>query len=81
LIQARVTKATKFPKRLPNCFIDTKKENFGMYKGKFVCHDYSFLSLKYVNLDLEQVEWWSVKDLQETGVYTTWRKKKYDKGD
>ena len=71
LIQARVTKAKKYPRRIPACFIDTKKENFGIYKGRFVCHDYSFLSFKQVSLDLEQVEWWSIKDVEKTEIYIT----------
>ncbi|MES2415106.1 MAG: hypothetical protein V4614_14970 [Pseudomonadota bacterium] len=30
----------KFPKRIPALFADIKPENWGMYRGRPVCHDY-----------------------------------------
>jgi hypothetical protein len=42
LIQAKTTplKGKDFPKRIPAIFADTKDTNWGMYKGRPVCHDY-----------------------------------------
>lgn len=31
---------SKLPKYIPSCFTDEKASNWGMYKGKIVCHDY-----------------------------------------
>lgn len=43
MIQARTTpiKTGKYPKKVPACFADIKPENWGMYKGRPVCHDYA----------------------------------------
>lgn len=42
LIQARTTpiKIGKLPKRVPALFADLKPENWGMWQGRPVCHDY-----------------------------------------
>lgn len=42
LIQARTTplKDGQFPKRVPAMFSDVKPENWGMWRGHPVCHDY-----------------------------------------
>lgn len=42
LVMARTKPITKFPKdlKLPDFFIDVKPENFGLLKGRIVCHDY-----------------------------------------
>ena len=42
LIMAKTTKPpkAKYPDQLPAFLTDTKFQNYGMLKGKFVCHDY-----------------------------------------
>lgn len=40
LLQARTKPIKKLPKELPDIFADVKLENFGLYKGRIVCHDY-----------------------------------------
>jgi hypothetical protein len=42
LIQAKTTPiaAGQLPKKVPAIFADTKPDNWGMYKGRPVCHDY-----------------------------------------
>lgn len=42
LIQARTTPIAigKFPKKVPALFADLKPSNWGIYKGRPVCHDY-----------------------------------------
>lgn len=42
LIMAKTTPipAGKLPKKVPKIFTDLKPENWGMYKGRPVCHDY-----------------------------------------
>lgn len=60
LIQKRTEPCSKdqYPKKLPDFFTDYKYKNFGIYKGKFVCHDYGLLRLEY-DLKLKKVKWWS----------------------
>ena len=40
LIQKKTTPLRRMPLRLPSFFSDVKSENFGMYRGRVVCHDY-----------------------------------------
>lgn len=43
MIQARTTpfkRERQFPKEIPAVFCDVKAENWGMYRGRPVCHDY-----------------------------------------
>lgn len=42
LIQKRTTPALKYPKKLPLFLGDTKTNNYGMFEGNFVCHDYGY---------------------------------------
>ncbi len=44
LIQARTTPLDKSqaPKKVPAFFTDTKYQNFGMYDGRVVAHDYGY---------------------------------------
>ena len=42
LIQKRTTAALNYPKKLPLFLGDHKTSNYGMYEGKFVCHDYGY---------------------------------------
>jgi len=43
LLQKRTTKAhpSQYPDRIPSFLTDQKYENFGMYKGRLVSHDYA----------------------------------------
>lgn len=40
LIQRKTSVPTKFPDKLPLYLTDTKRSNYGMVDGRFVCHDY-----------------------------------------
>lgn len=40
LIMARTSPPSKYPALVPAFFTDLKRKNFGVYKGRFVCHDY-----------------------------------------
>lgn len=62
LIQARTTPAAKYPDRLPVFLTDTKRANYGMHKGRFVCHDYGkHLMLENGMTKRERkVEWWDL---------------------
>lgn len=40
LVMARTTPAPKYPPRMPVFLTDFKRANYGMHKGRFVCHDY-----------------------------------------
>ena len=48
---------------LPAIFTDTKRENFGMFEGRMVCHDYAFsmtiLSSRSLTDRLVKVKWHS----------------------
>jgi hypothetical protein len=63
MIQARTSPVPKqsMPKKVPECLQDLKIENWGMYKGKVVCHDYGnfdFIS----GTKLVKADWWSRED-------------------
>ena len=53
----------KLPAKLPAIFTDTKRENFGMFEGRMVCHDYAFsmtiLSSRSLTDRLVKVKWHS----------------------
>lgn len=42
LMQERTTPAVKFPRKVPAFLTDLKRDNFGMFEGRFVCHDYGY---------------------------------------
>jgi hypothetical protein len=55
LVQARTKPLKKLPDLVPDFLRDTHLGNFGLYKGRVVCHDYSFnqiprLGLKKIKL-------------------------------
>lgn len=68
LIQARcaVPPESKYPAKVPKCFTDLKRENWGLYKGRLVCMDYGARSTLIIfdGLDgkLKKAKWWSEKD-------------------
>ena len=45
LIMAKTGIVLNWPTQLPRFMHDFKQGNFGMYKGRFVCHDYAGLSM------------------------------------
>jgi hypothetical protein len=45
-----------YPKELPAFLSDLKKENFGFYKGRIVCHDYGFVK-STAHRRLKKVSW------------------------
>ena len=49
-----------FPKKLPLYLSDTKRQNFGLYEDRLVCHDYgTALMLTYGMTKRERnVDWW-----------------------
>lgn len=59
LIMKRTEPIKQMPKKVPDVFCDTKADNWGMYQGRPVCHDYgnhrmfvkaaSSSKLKFVN--------------------------------
>lgn len=62
LVQHKTTVPTReqFPAKLPAFFSDIQKPNFGMYEGRFVCHDYGYNDLMEVGKTkrLKKAEWW-----------------------
>lgn len=62
LVQDRVMMIdrSKYPKKIPASFTDTKYQNFGAIKGKFVCFDYGNIPFaKGVSTKMQTVKWWS----------------------
>lgn len=69
LIQKRtmpILPNTKMPTHLPTFITDTKHENFGVYDGRVVCHDYGELNLLHAGwkqaVKLQRVKWWSLEN-------------------
>ncbi|WP_328186936.1 hypothetical protein [Marinobacter sp. OP 3.4] len=61
LIQAKTKPLDgKLPDQLPAFFTDTKAANFGIYKGRVVCHDYGLHLMleKGMTKRMRKVEWW-----------------------
>lgn len=48
----------KFPSKMPKFLTDMKKSNYGLLKGKVVCHDYG-LVVTEVNTTVRKSEWWN----------------------
>lgn len=40
LVMAKTQRPLKFPERMPVFLTDFNRENYGLYKGRVVCHDY-----------------------------------------
>ena len=49
LVMAKTTPPKRYPERLPTFMSDIKKENFGIYKGRFVVHDYGCIGVMLQN--------------------------------
>ncbi len=61
LLQCRTQAAgpADYPKKMPVFIGDYKRSNYGMYKGKFVCHDYaSLVNLSNGLTAMRKAEWW-----------------------
>lgn len=60
LLQKRTTQAEEYPDKLPVWITDTKRPNFGMYDGRFVCHDYGLHFASHTGLTkrMRKAEWW-----------------------
>lgn len=66
LIQARtspIATLKDLPKKIPSFFTDLKKQNWGWYEGRPVCHDYATISIKYFSEPIKMVkaDWWHEK--------------------
>ena len=48
----------RFPAKMPKFLTDMKKSNYGLLKGKVVCHDYG-LVVTEINHTLRKADWWS----------------------
>lgn len=64
LIMKRTTKPRleDLPAEIPAFFTDVKPENFGMYEGRIVCHDYGFHKLieRGLTKAMRKVDWEAV---------------------
>jgi hypothetical protein len=51
---------SKYPKNIPAFFTDTKYANFGLLKGKFVCHDYGIHLMHEQGMTKRmcKADWW-----------------------
>jgi len=60
LIQRKTTLAKKYPEKLPVWLSDTKRQNYGIIGGRFVCHDYglNMVSNSGLSKRLKNVDWW-----------------------
>lgn len=62
LVMERTSRPTEkqFVARMPVFLTDFKRENYGMLKGRLVCHDYGTNVLMQTGLNdrLKKVEWW-----------------------
>ena len=60
LIQKKTKPMGKYPDKIPAFFTDTKRANYGSYKGQFVCHDYAgnLLLQKGTTKKLVKADWW-----------------------
>lgn len=68
LMQERTTPpgpGFKWPKQLPWVLTDRKKQNFGIFKGRLVCHDYGTLHVGMAKgaplTRMGKAEWWDAK--------------------
>lgn len=59
LVMKKTRPADKFPTRIPAFFDDLKRENWGLFEGRLVCHDYGHNNLiRYgITAGLKKAEW------------------------
>lgn len=57
---------SSFPKKMPDFLGDLKYSNFGMLRGKLVCHDYgtlcNFLHAVPSRVKMSKAQWWDAGD-------------------
>lgn len=60
LLQKKTTSIKKYPDKLPVYMTDTKRLNYGMYKGHVVCHDYGTNNMITTGMTnkLKKADWW-----------------------
>lgn len=60
LVMERTTTATNFPARMPVFLTDFKRRNYGLLKGKLVCHDYgtNLLFERGMSRAMKRADWW-----------------------
>ncbi len=63
LIQKRTTPAPLrcYPAKMPGFLTDMKRSNYGLYKGRLVCHDYG-LVVSSARLTMRKAHWWDEGD-------------------
>lgn len=61
LIMKKTEPMKKYPEMIPAFFSDTKKANYGKYKGHFCCHDYGLNNLMTKGMTKRMVKayWWA----------------------
>lgn len=59
LVMRRTTKPTKkdYPNMVPEFLTDLKRQNFGMYRGRLVAHDYGLYNVK-TSTKRKKAKWW-----------------------
>lgn len=60
LVQKRTAPARErdFPRRVPKCFTDMKRENWGFVGNKLVCHDYGYIASSGITTKTKKAVWW-----------------------
>lgn len=60
LVMARTKPPTRLPKEVPVFLTDLKKSNYGIYKGRLVCHDYgtNLLFEHGMTKRMKKADWW-----------------------
>jgi hypothetical protein len=68
LIMERTVPAprSRYPARVPKFLGDLKYSNFGLLRGKLVCHDYgmltNFLAGNHDSAKMQKAQWWDAGD-------------------
>ncbi len=60
LVMAKTTPAHKYPDKMPVFLTDLKHANYGMYKGRLVCHDYGLHLLHELGMSnrMRKADWY-----------------------
>jgi len=60
LLMKKTSPMKKYPEKIPAFLTDTKRANYGQYKGQFCCHDYgnNLLIEKGLTKRLVKANWW-----------------------
>lgn len=64
LLQKKTVKPVEYPDGLPVWLTDTKKQNYGLLDGEFVCHDYgvNLICNQGLSRRSRKVEWWDAEN-------------------